>query len=251
MYSYFFSTRAPIQRYDSVSVNTAGDLRSLSRRVWQPQTESQFFFLRAHFWPRKTNGRLKGYKGWSNFIFWRFFFLPVVPLVAEEWARSVDSCLSFSPFSSSWLLFSSRVSIIQFICLEERLWMLGQVHGLDCPPNKTPNQHKSHPATLLFFFLIRHESVFEQIICSSSLLPFPPSLSPVHSQRKAGTKINKGPCSFAWADVRDRFGLPSVDRGELAVCWLSSPSPRECVCMCVCESARVWVCVWDCTPLTS
>lgn len=91
----------------------------------------RIFFLMAHFWPKKQTEDW-GVTGVEQFFYFflRFFFLPVVLLVGEEWARSVDSCLFFS-FSPSWLLFSSRVSIIQFICLEERLWMLEQVHGLD------------------------------------------------------------------------------------------------------------------------
>lgn len=53
------------------------------------------FLFHGHICDRKT----KQTEGWKvtgvEQFFLRFFFLPVVPLVGEEWARSVDSCLSF------------------------------------------------------------------------------------------------------------------------------------------------------------
>lgn len=94
-------------------------------------------------------------------------------------------------FSSSWLLFSSRVSIIQFICLEERLWMLEQVHGLDWPPQPPPPPppppKKETPTPRINTSHIQRRSFFnseclrikkktknkKKLRCSSRLLPCP------------------------------------------------------------------------------
>lgn len=150
-----------------------------------------FSFSRTHLWPKnKTNGRLKGYRGGA--IFLRFFFLPVVPLVGEEWARSVDSCLSFflpSPPPGCCLVLGSQLFSSFVWRSVSGCW--DKYTAWTAPLKTTESTQVTSSDAPFFlpppFFLIRHESVFEQILCSSSLLPFPPPL-PRWLSKKSGYK---------------------------------------------------------------
>lgn len=137
----------------------------------------------------KTYRRLKGYKGWSNFFlsfFLRFFFLPVVPLVGEEWARSVDSCLSLffipSPPPGCCLVLGSQLFSSFVWRSVSGCWDKYTAWTAPLKKHTESTRVTSSDAPffllLLFFSLIRHESASEKIMCSSSRLPFPPSLAP-------------------------------------------------------------------------